>query len=55
MEYYVVISEEDNEIKFMKEVQDMLLAGWKLQGGVSVSLSESHAHRYVMFAQALVR
>ena len=33
----------------------MMVEGWQPIGGVAVSLSESDEHRYVVYAQAVIR
>lgn len=53
MDYTIVSS--DDLIKFQKRVIELLAVGWELQGGVSVSVSESDEYKYIYYAQALVK
>lgn len=50
---YEILREES--WKDLQEVVNIKLkGGWKLQGGVSVTLSESDEYRYAIYAQAIV-
>lgn len=53
MDYTVVFG--DDLIEFQKRVIGLIEAGWELQGGVSVSVSESDEYKYIYYAQALVK
>jgi hypothetical protein len=52
MKYQILFDDDNNQLA--KRVEAWLDAGWELQGGVSVTLSESDDYRYIMFAQAIV-
>lgn len=52
MEYEIL--KDDSWIKLQELVNIKLKGGWKLQGGVSVALSESDEYRYVIYAQAII-
>lgn len=53
MEYRILTSESyiDLETTINAKISD----GWILQGGISVTLSESDEFRYVIYAQAVTK
>ena len=51
---YKILEYDDSEY-LQKAVNISLKDGWKLQGGVSVTVSESDDYRYVIYAQAIVK
>lgn len=52
MKKYKIIT-ADTPKALEKLIDDFLFLGWQLQGGVSVSLSETDEFRYIEFAQAI--
>lgn len=52
-DYTVVL--KDHPIELQERVMELVSQGWELQGGVSVSVSESDEYRYVYYAQALIK
>lgn len=53
MDYTIVV--QTDLIEFTKRVLGLLQAGWELQGGVSISVSESDEYKYTYYAQALIK
>jgi len=53
MMYYTVVMDDSFE-NFLRGVSDLLDGGWELQGGVSVSVTETDDFKYLHYAQALV-
>lgn len=53
MDYKVLDSGDVDSLSVL--VNKALRDGWELQGGVSVSLTETHNYSYVIFAQAIVK
>ena len=53
MEYECI--EEIDAITLNEQVNLKLSMGWRLHGGVSVSVSESDDYRFVVFAQAMIK
>ena len=54
VEYAIVVDTNSGE-GLSWQVNEMLKAGWMLQGGVSCSASESDEYFYVIFIQAMIR
>ncbi len=52
-DYKVLLGDTVKELQ--GEVGLYLEKGWKLQGGVSITLSESDVYSYQAFAQAMVK
>ena len=53
MDYTIVV--QTDLIEFTKRVLCLLQAGWELQGGVSIAVSESDEYKYTYYAQALIK
>jgi len=51
---YTVVFDNDWE-QFVTLVNERLQAGWRLQGGISLSVTETDDFRYRWFAQAMIR
>lgn len=53
MEYYLLTQTDFNS--FVEEANKLLRDGWSLQGGASVSISETEHFKITLYAQAFVR
>lgn len=53
MQYLII--EETNTDNLAEEVNKKIIEGWRPQGGVSITLSESDEYQYYSAAQAMVR
>lgn len=51
---YIVLQEEDN-MSLGETVMRYIRKGWTLQGGVSLSVSESDDFCYTYFSQAMIK
>ena len=54
MKDYIVL-EANNSPTLADKVKQFWEKGWELQGGISVSLSESDDYQYTIYAQAMVK
>lgn len=51
---YVILT-GDTEAQLMAKVAEHLAKGWRLQGGVSVAVTEDETCYAVLYAQAMVK
>lgn len=42
-------------VELVKEINNLLAQGWKLQGGISITTSGIGSEEYTSFAQAITR